>query len=490
MVFAGNSSHQYIAASETSLPLIFNDKPLALKLIIFIGITISACGAAVHSLIGASRILHMIANDEVLIRLKFLQKTYWRNEPFRSLWVSFLFGFMITMIGDIPQVSEITTILFLICFIILHFAAAIQGFLNNPSWRPSWKWYHWSISAVGAISGFVLIFWMNWIISVILMSIITVGYRYVEYKGAEKHWGNGLVGLNLQIALKNLLKLERNNEIMMSRNWRPQILLLVNIQSTESTGLISFVGKLKKGSGLLILAYVLKGSIFDESLLEEKKSVFNALHTILTNRKIDGFVEVLIANSLQEGISSSLQTSGLGLLRPNTVFIGMFAERHAKDATFALKYMNLIETILQLDQVLVISKSTNKIDGESIDVWWMMHDGGLLILLPYLLRKHKDFRKCQLRIFALAGIDVRLNDNSILMKSELETLIMEHYRIEAVIEVVELAGEYLDEKTRDTDGYIKREDKIHQYPSVFVPINVSKEFKCPRKKPIETISKN
>jgi solute carrier family 12 (sodium/potassium/chloride transporter), member 2 len=34
-----------------------------------------------------------------------------------------------------------------------------------------------------------------------------------------------------------------------------------------------------------------------------------------------------------------------------------------------------------------------------IDVWWLFDDGGLTILLPYLLVQHKLWKKCKLRIF-------------------------------------------------------------------------------------------
>jgi hypothetical protein len=34
-----------------------------------------------------------------------------------------------------------------------------------------------------------------------------------------------------------------------------------------------------------------------------------------------------------------------------------------------------------------------------VDVWWLYDDGGLTILLPYLLMKRKYWQKCKLRIF-------------------------------------------------------------------------------------------
>ncbi len=54
---------------------------------------------------------------------------------------------------------------------------------------------------------------------------------------------------------------------------------------------------------------------------------------------INGFVEVLISISLKEGISSCLQTSGIGMLRPNTIFIGMCSEKQIADIAFINDYM-------------------------------------------------------------------------------------------------------------------------------------------------------
>ena len=33
-----------------------------------------------------------------------------------------------------------------------------------------------------------------------------------------------------------------------------------------------------------------------------------------------------------------------------------------------------------------------------------MHDGGLLMLLPFLLKQHRTWRKCRLRIFTVAQV--------------------------------------------------------------------------------------
>ena len=62
-------------------------------------------------------------------------------------------------------------------------------------------------------------------------------------------------------------------------------------------------------------------------------------------------------------------------------------------------------------------------------------DGGLLMLLPFLLIQHKVWAKCTMRIFTVA----QMQDNSIQMKKDLETFLY-HLRIHAEVEVVEMVS--------------------------------------------------
>lgn len=57
------------------------------------------------------------------------------------------------------------------------------------------------------------------------------------------------------------------------------------------------------------------------------------------------------------------------------------------------------------------------------------------MLLPFLLKQHRTWRNCKLRIFTVAQIE----DNSIQMKKDLKTFLY-HLRIEADVEVVEMVN--------------------------------------------------
>ena len=71
--------------------------------------------------------------------------------------------------------------------------------------------------------------------------------------------------------------------------------------------------------------------------------------------------------------------------------------------------------------------------GGNIDVWWVVHDGGLLMLLPFLLKQHRTWKNCKMRIFTIA----QMEDNSIQIKKDLK-IFLYHLRIEAEVEVVEM----------------------------------------------------
>lgn len=44
----------------------------------------------------------------------------------------------------------------------------------------------------------------------------------------------------------------------------------------------------------------------------------------------------------------------------------------------------------------------------TIDVWWLYDDGGLTILLPYILSTRSNWSQCKIRVFALSNRKMEL----------------------------------------------------------------------------------
>jgi potassium/chloride transporter 4/5/6 len=76
-----------------------------------------------------------------------------------------------------------------------------------------------------------------------------------------------------------------------------------------------------------------------------------------------------------------------------------------------------------------------EIQDGTIDIWWIIHDGGLLFLIAFLLKRNKVWSHCRIRLFTVA----QLEDNSVEMKKDLEQY-MYQLRIEAEVDVVEMVN--------------------------------------------------
>ena len=66
----------------------------------------------------------------------------------------------------------------------------------------------------------------------------------------------------------------------------------------------------------------------------------------------------------------------------------------------------LKDTILNKGALVTMNVFHSKHSSSAtIDVWWLFDDGGLTLLLPYLLRRRKRWRNCQFRIFSCVSGD-------------------------------------------------------------------------------------
>lgn len=143
----------------------------------------------------------------------------------------------------------------------------------------------------------------------------------------------------------------------------------------------------------------------------------------------------------------SVQTIGLGGMKPNTVILGWpYSWRQCEDARTWQAFLQTVRVASNAKMALLVPKginffpeSTEKIYG-NIDIWWIVHDGGLLMLLPFLLKQHRTWRNCKLRIFTVA----QMEDNSIQLKKDLK-MFLYHLRIEAEVEVVEMVSLSLEQ---------------------------------------------
>ncbi|CAB1326295.1 unnamed protein product [Coregonus sp. 'balchen'] len=360
--------------------------------VIVIGSFFSCCGAGLQSLTGAPRLLQAIARDGIVPFLQVFGHGKANGEPTWALLMTAGICEIGILIASLDAVAPILSMFFLMCYLFVNLACAVQTLLRTPNWRPRFKFYHWTLSFLGMSLCVSLMFISSWYYALVAMSIAGCIYKYIEYRGAEKEWGDGIRGLSLNAARYALIRLEEVQPH--TKNWRPQLLVLLKLDSdlgVKHPRLLSFTTQLKAGKGLTIVSSVLEGTYM--TLGAEAKSAEQNVKSAMHAERTKGFCHVVVSSNLRDGFSHLIQSAGLGGMKHNTVLMAW--PGGWKQAEDSYPWKNFI------------------------DVWWIVHDGGLLMLLPFLLRQHK------------------MDDNSIQMKKDLQ-MFLYHLRLNAVVEVVEM----------------------------------------------------
>lgn len=196
--------------------------------IILIGGLLSTLGASLQSLVGAPRVLQGIAKDEVIPCFNRFAKLSARGEPETAIIFTLFLSWLAVLIGNLDFIAPILTISLVMCYFFINLACTLHSLLGSPNWRPRFKHYHWTISTIGCLLCLFVMVVSSLVYFLVAIFIASCIYKYIEFSGAEKEWGDGKQGLALSAARYNLLRLKTSEPH--TKNWRPQLLLFCKLK--------------------------------------------------------------------------------------------------------------------------------------------------------------------------------------------------------------------------------------------------------------------
>ena len=206
---------------------------------------------------------------------------------------------------------------FMITYGLLNLATFYEAITKNPSYRPRFRFCHWSTSLAGALGCLAAMFLMDWIwaaVSIVLMGLL---YGYISRQEIQARWGDLHSGLLFERTRQNLLRLE--DELYHPKNWRP-IIVAFSGASWNRPHLALYGHWFASGHGLLTLAQVIQGDVDDR--WERRANQERILHHFIREQELEAFPAVVVAPYLSDGIEALVQCQGLGAVRPNTVLLG------------------------------------------------------------------------------------------------------------------------------------------------------------------------
>nr|CDS29060.2 solute carrier family 12 [Hymenolepis microstoma] len=411
--------------------------------VIRIGTLLASIGAGLQCLTGAPRLLQAIAQDEVISFLSVFKVVTKRGEPLRAQLLTYAISQGAVLIASIDSITPLITMFFLLCYGFVNLATALNGYLKEPSWRPRFKYHHWLLSSIGVCICLMLMFISSWYYALAALAIAGGIYKYIEYKGASKEWGDATRGLQFTTATRAILAL--GTKPIHTKNWRPQLLVYVPVKNDLSVGennLFHFVRQLKAGKGLTIITSILEGDICDRK--EDVEFVKTQLDEQLLQCRVKGLASVIVAQSVAEGMKNMVQSAGLGNLRHNTILLTYpenWRELNTKDNSILLQLTSILRTaqacslaILMPRFIDAFPQSKDAALTGTVDLWFIVHDGGILLLTAYLLLRNRVWCKCRLRVFVVTG---EPDTNGELKR--IMTRFVYDLRISAEVEIVEMS---------------------------------------------------
>ncbi|BAS71743.1 Os01g0304100 [Oryza sativa Japonica Group] len=387
--------------------------------VVYAGIILSTLGAALQSLTGAPRLLAAIANDDILPVLNYF-KAYEGSEPHvATLFTSFI-CISCVIIGNLDLAPPMEV-------------APLEPFSHR------------------CIALYCL-------------------------KGKAGDWGDGFKSAYFQLALRSLRSMGANQ--VHPKNWYPIPLIFCRPWGKLPEDvpchpkLADFANCMKKkGRGMSIFVSIIDGDYHESA--EDAKTACRQLSAYIDYRRCEGVAEIIVAPSTSIGFRSIVQTMGLGNLKPNIVVM-RYPEiwRRENLTQIPSTFVSIINDCITANKAVVIVKGLDEWPNEyqrqygTIDLYWIVRDGGLMLLLSQLLLTKESFESCKIQVFCIAEEDTEAEE----LKADVKKFLYD-LRMQADVIVVTVKSWEADpdrsggSKKDDPEVYRSAQSRIRTYIS-------------------------
>ena len=369
--------------------------------LIVLGVFAATLSSALGSFLGAPRILQAIGKDRLLRPLTFFGKgSGATNEPRRATVLSFGIAVAVIWAGDLNAVAEVISMFFLIAYGMINLSAFVESKGANPSFRPQFRFFHWSLALAGAVGCGVAMVKINETYALLAFGVVGVIYFYLRKKDIQTTWGDAKRGYVFQATRNNLLYLEQNPPD--PKNWRP-ILVAITEDPKRDRQLLRVGAWLESERGLYTVAHVSERPAEDQpARLRFARRARAELREQLDADAIAAFVEAAGVRELDEGLFLFMQSYSVGGLWPNTVALALPSGEIAEIRT---RFLRMMDVLVRFDLNLAVLKPgdmTLSKKRRTIDLWWRGYkNGSLMAMFAYLVSLDDSWQDAQIRIMRI-----------------------------------------------------------------------------------------
>ncbi|KAL4659933.1 solute carrier family 12 member 9-like [Arapaima gigas] len=284
------------------------------------GVYCASLSAAMSCLIGASRILHALATDQLFgLLLAPAAITSSSGNPWVSVVYTWALVQCVVFAGQLNSIASLVTVFYLLSYAAVDLACLSLEWASAPNFRPTFQYFSWHTCLLGMMSCMVMMFVINAVYSSASIALLLLLLLFLHYRAPTSTWGYISQALIFHQVRKYLLMLDIRKDHV--KFWRPQVLLMV-ANPRSSARFITFVNQLKKG-GLFVLGHVQLGNL-DFLTSDPVQLHYNFWLSLVDRLEVKAFVDLTLSPSVRQGTQHLLRIAGLGGMKPNTLILGFY----------------------------------------------------------------------------------------------------------------------------------------------------------------------
>ncbi|XP_072374520.1 solute carrier family 12 member 3 isoform X2 [Scyliorhinus torazame] len=341
------------------------------------GIFGATLSSALACLVSAPKVFQCLCKDNLYPGIGFFGKGYGKNsEPIYSYLLTYATAVGFILIAELNVIAPIISNFFLCSYALINFSCFHASAINSPGWRPSFRYYNKWASLFCAVISVVIMFLLTWWAALIAIGIVGFLLAYALYKKPAANWGSSIQAGSYNMALSYCVGLNEVDDHI--KNYRPQCLVLTGPPNFRPA-LVDFVGTVTKNHSLMVCGNVIiavgLGRMKPNILVMGFKRNWQSDHP----QNVEHYIGVIYDSfDLNYGVCIMRMKQGLNISRMMRADVDSSIVGFAQQAS----------TIFQLEQ-----------GRKTIDIYWLFDDGGLTLLIPYLLTRKKRWRNCKVRVF-------------------------------------------------------------------------------------------
>lgn len=424
--------------------------------IIPIGLAAATFSSAIGSILVAPRTLQALAKDRIFalphINRWIAKGNGETHEPRNATLITCAIAIVFVAMGDVNVVAQLISMFFMVTYGSLCLISFLQHFAADPSYRPAFR-SRWYISLTGALMCIFLMFKMNPTYAISAIIVMVLMYLIINHYNPDKAGMSKIFqGVAFQTLRQIQIFVQKAEKTDEDDTWRPNIVAMSS-ETFKRTGAFDVTRFIAHQYGFGSYFHFERKYFSAETALEAKKQLHEIIHMAEVS-KSKVYVDTVVTNSFTQAVMHIIQSPSVSGKETN-----MFLMEYFKDDVSGLEEIIDNYSLIRsagLDICVLASSQRGFSLCHEIHIWLTPEtneSANLMILLSYMIASHPQWKKSDIKIFALFPFD-ELKD----LRNNLYALI-QNGRLPISIHNVEVISKKPDMRNREIiNSYSKNAD--------------------------------